>query len=215
MFTLYHMKVDELTAAQIEALSVSRKKKAQRLRFEKDRKLCLTAGVLLEEGLLRMGIVNPKIAIGPHGKLYLPDHPSVHFNISHSKEMAIVVFSDREVGCDVEALRSVDWRVAERWFCPEERSDLLESENPDRDFTRLWTCKESFIKALGKGLQQPMNAFRVRLNTEKREDKRSEKPPLDSCVLEQDVDENPWKLTEYRWDEYYIAVCEKVPVTEV
>ena len=77
-----------------------------------------------------------------------------------------------------------------------EQAALRRSDDPNRDFTRLWVCKESFLKALGTGLEQPMNSFCVRLDAH-------------SAVLEQTISPKAWKLTEYQQGDYYIAVCEE------
>ena len=82
------------------------------------------------------------------------------FNISHSGDYAVLALSDGRVGIDVEKIRPVDFKIAEACFHGKE----LESFNFDPDkrpenFYRLWTLKESFIKAVGQGLSYPLKYF--------------------------------------------------------
>lgn len=178
-------------------MSAQRRLRAERYLFEKDRLLCLAAGVLIDRGLQEYGLreADVQFACNGYGKPYLPAYPQIHFNVSHAGTMAVAVFSDREIGCDVEPLLALDAGIA-ACFAPEEQAALRRSGNPDRDFTRLWVCKESFLKALGVGLAQPLNTFCVRLDG-------------NSAVLAQTISPKAWKLTEYQQDDYYIAVCEE------
>ena len=193
----YWIPANALSVAQIEALSAQRKAKAERYLFEKDRLLCLAAGVLIDRGLQEYGLreADVRFACTVHGKPYLPEYPQIHFSVSHAGTMAVAVFSGHEIGCDVEPLLAVDADIA-ACFTPEEQAALRRSDDPNRDFTRLWVCKESFLKALGTGLEQPMNTFCVRLDTH-------------SAVLEQTISPKAWKLTEYQQGDYYFAVCEE------
>lgn len=192
------MTVDELTEADVSALSDARRAHAARYRFEKDRLLCLAAGVLLDRGLRRYGLCERTVSIaaGKYGKPYLPEYPQIHFSLSHSGARALAVFSDREIGCDIERIRSVGPAVAARAFTPEELAQLRASDQPDIDFIRLWTCKESFLKALGTGLHTPLDAFSIRLCP-------------DGAELVQALHPARWRLTEYARPGYRLAVCEE------
>jgi 4'-phosphopantetheinyl transferase len=68
-----------------------------------------------------------------------------------------------DVGVDAEASdRSVDTLgLAKRFFAPGEARLLasLPTERRIDAFYRLWTLKESFIKAVGQGLSIPLDAF--------------------------------------------------------
>jgi 4'-phosphopantetheinyl transferase len=69
--------------------------------------------------------------------------------------MLAALSSDREVGVDLEALsrgRGVD-AIARQFFTDGERSALEENPSEKEDsFLRLWTAKESVLKARGEGL---------------------------------------------------------------
>lgn len=198
MVQLYTMHIMELRQAEINALSSDRRRKAARYLFERDQKLCLAAGVLLDRGLQAYGLREHGVNIvsNQNGKPCLADHPTIHFSLSHSGCMAAAAFCDHEVGCDIEPLRSVDWELVDLCFHPYEQKALRASQNPDRDFTRLWVCKESFLKALGIGLNDSLAEVAVRLTGQ-------------TAELVQTLSPRRLKLTEYRVHGYYAAICEE------
>ena len=106
---------------------------------------------------------------GEHGKPRLTAPPTrlqLHFNLSHSGPVALIaVAAGRRVGVDVEQIRHDirAQRIARRFF-PEEEARELDALPPRQRVARffsLWTRKEAFIKALGRGLFQPLDGFRV------------------------------------------------------
>lgn len=178
-------------------LSDFRREKADRLRFDKNRLLSVGASVLLDYGLREWGLREKtmRYALDKNGKPYFEDHPSLHFNISHSEKQVLVALADREIGCDIEKIRPIDQRIAARFFCAEEYDRIM--QEPDtaaqsRMFFRLWTMKESFIKATGDGFRLPLSRFYIRLE--------------DMTVACDDIDET-YYLHEYEDGAYRIAVC--------
>lgn len=87
----------------------------------------------------------------------------LHFNLSHTGGMVAVAASPaHELGLDTEALdRKVNLRVADRYFFGAEAGWLhgLEPRHRAEGFLRLWTLKEAYIKATGRGLSQPLDEF--------------------------------------------------------
>jgi 4'-phosphopantetheinyl transferase len=66
-------------------------------------------------------------------------------------------------------------------------------------FFKLWTLKESYIKATGKGLSRPLNTFSFDLT--------SGVPALDSGLGE---DEGEYFCKLFDWDRHYqVAVCSR------
>jgi 4'-phosphopantetheinyl transferase len=95
----------------------------------------------------------------------------LRFNLTHSHDLAILaVASDREVGVDVEHLRdNIEFEMlAARYFSPLEAEPLasLEGNELKRQFFRIWTAKEAYIKAIGQGLQIPLDQFDVAVGSE-------------------------------------------------
>jgi len=105
---------------------------------------------------------------GPNGK---PDlaasrgRPALRFNLSHAQDLALyAVTLRREVGVDVERVSHdfVDLRLAERFFCPREVLALRAvSGDQGEAFSRCWTLKEAFLKAMGEGLAFGLDRFDV------------------------------------------------------
>lgn len=132
------------------------------------RKLAGDAGrALLFYGLDKMGI-KPKgeILLTPNGKPYFEGNP-VYFNISHSFDKVVVaIFRDR-VGVDIEIIRENKEKIARRFFHEKEWEYLskISIENYPREFTKIWTKKESYIKMTGEGFKRPLNSFNVLSNS--------------------------------------------------
>lgn len=147
--------------AHYAQLPEARRKKTDTLRFEKDRLLSLGAGLLLQQALEDAGLPYTDMCKGEHGKPYFPAFPAFHFNLSHSGTKVLCAVADRPVGCDTEKVTKANVALAKRFFAPDEYEALLAQPEGARDvfFFRLWTLKESFLKATGCGLSYPLNAF--------------------------------------------------------
>lgn len=99
----------------------------------------------------------PDIARDSHGKPYFPAHPEICFNLSHCRGLAACGISDDVLGVDCEFIRPLRPGVLHRSFSPDESRFVLESPVPDESFFRLWTLKESFVKAPGIGISYPLH----------------------------------------------------------
>ncbi|WP_048664303.1 4'-phosphopantetheinyl transferase family protein [Vibrio crassostreae] len=92
----------------------------------------------------------------------------LNFNISHSKEHLLVAVCQREgkrvqLGVDIEHARSstnID-SIMKHYFSDKELADLLKlSKELQRErFFDLWALKESYIKAMGRGLATSLRSF--------------------------------------------------------
>ena len=82
------------------------------------------------------------------------------FNISHSGSFAVAAVSDCEVGVDIERIRDVNLRIAEK-FSGGEREYILSAESPQKAFFEIWTAKEAYLKKCGTGLTVPLDSFSV------------------------------------------------------
>jgi len=121
--------------------------------------LTLAAGLLLYD-IFGERTRNAHFERGRRGKPHLPDYAP--FNISHAGDFAVLALSKQSVGVDLERFRPLDWqRIASRFFHPDERAFLAQSNEPDRDFFRIWTLKESYLKAEGTGFSVSPASFAV------------------------------------------------------
>jgi 4'-phosphopantetheinyl transferase len=123
-----------------------------------------TAHRLLCVGLERVfGIRDSEVDLerNAFGKPRIRGREGVHFNIAHCRRAVAVLVADRPVGVDVEAVRARDASVAARCFDVSELARVEAAAEPDREFFRYWTLKESYVKALGCGLSYPLRDVHV------------------------------------------------------
>jgi 4'-phosphopantetheinyl transferase len=98
-----------------------------------------------------------QFSYGRSGKPVLIDRDDIHFNVSHSADLALFAFApDRPVGVDVENERPVRrlLDVAQRFMSDEELSTLAATPDAERNsaFLRSWVVREARLKAEGKGV---------------------------------------------------------------
>lgn len=89
--------------------------------------------------------------------------PGWHLSLSHSHGLsACAVSCNPGLGLDIEPLhRHPHWqKVVRRWFTPAEQSWLL-SNNSCEDFLRVWTLKEAWLKATGRGIAGNLQTLEV------------------------------------------------------
>lgn len=117
---------------------------------------------LLSKALKEFGIdyipdVTP-VVFGEHGKPSLAEHPEAHYNISHADGIAAAAVLEFECGIDCERVREYDPRVMKRVCTQVEQAAINSAPEAERGlmFFRLWTLKEAYVKALGKGLSFPL-----------------------------------------------------------
>lgn len=95
------------------------------------------------------------------GKLYLCAYNDFYVNVSHSGDYAVCAADDKPVGVDIQHCRECDMKIANRFFTEREALYIQESADIKKAFFEIWTKKESFVKAVGKGLKVPLNSFSV------------------------------------------------------
>ena len=93
-----------------------------------------------------------------------PTSSPIHFNVSHTDGLVVcLVSTSHEIGIDTELLSRAPalLALAPRVFAPQEQNDLaklIDDEKLHRA-VRLWTLKESYIKARGMGMALPLDGF--------------------------------------------------------
>ncbi|MHA6533466.1 4'-phosphopantetheinyl transferase family protein [Paenibacillus sp. BAC0078] len=114
---------------------------------------------------------NPiKIKLTNYGKPYVNPLFGIHFNIAHSGDWVVAAFGEKNVGIDIEQIKAVNFSIAESFFSYKEFSDLISLTDANERllyFYDLWTLKESYIKAIGRGLSIPLNEFSIYMNCDK------------------------------------------------
>ncbi len=191
------LKAPDMFNRALTLVSVQRQQKVMRYRFLSDRVMSLGAGLLLDAGLVFLGISprQAEISVDERGKLWSSSHPEISFNLSHSGGMVAGVFSnDGHVGIDIERMRkTVPLGVAERFFHPDEQKRLFDirDEKLRRDvFFRIWTLKESYVKASGTTLERVLVSCAL--------------PP---GTVQMTHEGKNWYFREYAVPGWKIAVC--------
>ena len=144
----------------MDGLSEKRKEKICRCMYPKDRKQSLGAGLLLNKVLSLHGVLADDIVSGENGK---PQIQGICFNLSHSEDMVICTVSEKPVGCDVEKIKEINLKIADRFFSKKEVEYLKTFDEKNRTdvFFRLWTMKESYIKMTGEGMRLSLDQFEI------------------------------------------------------
>ena len=145
-----------------------RKAKTARCRFEKDKLLSVGAWALLCYALEREGIDARELSfdVSCDGKPYIAKGEAC-FNLSHSGTLVMCAVSNSELGCDLEKIKDADMDIAERFFHENEYALIKNEADAERRkalFFRLWTLKESYVKATGRGLREPLSSFEISLS---------------------------------------------------
>ncbi|MFO0823158.1 MAG: 4'-phosphopantetheinyl transferase superfamily protein [Gemmataceae bacterium] len=139
----------------LACLSAEERDRADRYKVRKPRHQFVTG-----RGLLRR-ILGNCLALPPHevpigytgaGKPIL-DCGTLHFNVTHTDQIALIALAGRPVGVDVEQVRSLanPDGLVQRFFSAAECASyrMLPPELRPHGFFRAWTCKEALIKAVG------------------------------------------------------------------
>ena len=145
-------------ATALEEISEQRREQALKFKHELGQRLCVLAYQLLKRGLKEVyGIdENPLFIYNEYGKPSIAGHPEIFFNLSHCKEAAICVVSDRPVGVDVESVRSFNDSLVRYTMNEDEVREIEAAEDRAVAFIRLWTKKEAALKLEGTGISKDM-----------------------------------------------------------
>lgn len=171
MLETYILKIDKnIERSDFDKLlgfvSEEKKKRINRFHRLEDAQMTLLGDVLVRYAICkRTETKNRNLVFGTneYGKPILLEQYGIHFNISHSGNWVACAVDDNPVGIDVETIKPIDFKIAERFFSSYEYFLLMNQpiEKRLKYFYRIWTLKESYIKAEGKGLSIPLNSFSI------------------------------------------------------
>ena len=129
----------------------------------------------------------------------------INFSISHSNELIVFVFQkNNEIGVDIEYVdhKKIDDLLYDESILSVEEIELIKSAEPDcreKLFYKLWTCKESYLKALGIGLNISLKHIKIA-------------PDLsDAIVTYNDSDINVPKISKPKYDKYNLLDLTNLP----
>lgn len=149
----------------MQILSEEEQARARRFRRDSDRHHFAVGRGLLRLILGRYLAIAPQqlqFCYGAHGKPALvnaAERQNLQFNLSHSQELALYAITcDRQIGVDLEQIRALAdvEQLTHRFFSAREYADFCALPLGQRldAFFHGWTCKEAYLKAIGKGLTQ-------------------------------------------------------------
>jgi len=166
-------------AADAAVLDADEQARAARFHRDSDRALYRAAHVLLRNALSRQAAPPPaawRFVRGAHGRPEIdtdvcPDTGGLRFNLTHTPGLVCCALTrNLTVGVDAECLRRVrDARaLAERFFAADEAAAVAAAGPPGSaaealTFQSLWTLKEAYVKAVGRGLSLGLDRFAFRL----------------------------------------------------
>ncbi|MDJ0751661.1 MAG: 4'-phosphopantetheinyl transferase superfamily protein [Woeseiaceae bacterium] len=160
--------------ADLDWLTTGERERLDGFRFDKRRRDWLLGrwaaknALLGISGLATSDISRFEVDSAPNGapvpRLDGRPYP-VSLSLSHSKDRAFSAVSSEAValGCDIELVEPRSDVFVETYFTESERADV-EAVNPsDRDalVTKIWSAKESTLKALQTGLQADTRSVEV------------------------------------------------------
>ena len=176
---VWWMAVDTVEMAQWPRLAAlldeAERSRAEHFHFDHDRHAYVAAHALGRVLLSSWGGGTPQdwhFAIGDHGKpeVVVPaGAPRLRLNLSHTRGLAAAALTvDHDIGLDVEWLdgRTDGLEVARHFFAADECAQLEQAPPglATETFLAFWTLKEAYVKAIGKGLAQPLDGFAFTLD---------------------------------------------------
>jgi 4'-phosphopantetheinyl transferase len=156
-------------------LDDTERERAARFVFERDRQTYIAAHALVRVTLSRFVDRAPqewRFTRNGYGKpeAVLPaQEPRLRMNLSHTRGLAAVAVTlGRDIGIDVEWMerRNLTRELGLSIFSGPECEAVARCGEEDLDETlfAFWTLKEAYIKAVGKGLAIPLDAFAFTLD---------------------------------------------------
>lgn len=94
----------------------------------------------------------PAIARREGGKPWFPDHPGLHFSLSHSRGLSLCALGEAPLGADIERVRERSGGLPRYTLSDGEYGWFQSRGSRWEDFYTLWTLKEARVKCTGEGL---------------------------------------------------------------
>ncbi len=152
---IYLADIQDVKPEHIDMIDPRRKEKAERYRFEDDKKRCVLGGLLMSDFL-----GDTRIYENENGKPIAEN--GICFNLSHSGEYVLFAVGKEQIGCDIEILKTVPFeKMGKIVFCDNEMNKIKNSPDKSGEFFKLWTKKEALLKCMGEGFHRPAKSVDV------------------------------------------------------
>lgn len=161
---IYVMDVTSVSVSDnLDWLAPERREKLLRYRRPEDRQLLIGADYLLLYALSKMPEFAGKSSedlrhaavrsVDSYGKPFLSRYPGIRFNLSHSGCHAACAIGPDPLGIDIQIRQPGFEDLIDSVCTPEETKRLHSVSNAARMtcFYDIWSLKESYVKALGRG----------------------------------------------------------------
>ncbi len=201
--------IDPLLARYESVLSTEELARARRYLKASDSRCFCVSRVLLRTVLSRYlpgAAQDWCFNLNAFGKPFLADkhHHAVdlQFNVSHTKSVAVLALTaGAPLGIDVEdnARQTDHLSISRSFFNEDEVAAInLAPELANQRFVEYWTLKESYIKAIGKGLSIRLNSFWFLRPSERR---------LLLKRLDSHEDQRQWAFWQYGLGQHTVSIC--------
>lgn len=186
-----------------KVLSADELERAQKFNFETDRNHYLQRRYQLRVLLSKYCHCAPadlKFGYTRYKKPFIemPSLNPVKFNLSFAGDVMIIAINLlHDIGVDVEKIHDIpDFEgVSELNFSLQEIRYLNESDDKTDTFFTIWTKKEAFIKANGRGMYYPLKKFSINIRD------TAENPSIFNSPMESKA----WMVTQVNAPEGYRA----------
>ena len=149
-------------------LNENERARANRYHFERHQRRFTIARTMLRIILSKYVNASPQQLIfseNEYGKPYLTNYPEVHFNLSHSQELALLAVGYKQpLGIDLEFFSDRPFAGIGKIMFSEKEITAFQAVPhylQTLAFFHIWAQKEALIKACGLGLSYPTQAFDV------------------------------------------------------
>jgi 4'-phosphopantetheinyl transferase len=170
---------DACLSHYFKLLTIDEYVRANRFKFDKDRNCFVISRACLKILLsryLNCAVCEISFRNNQYGKpavVLSGCETSIRFNLSHSHcHTLIAIVRDLDVGVDIEYMRENPMmrEIVARCFSENECEEFkrLPETQKLQGFYNIWTRKEAFTKAVGKGILYPLNKFEVSLDPQKK-----------------------------------------------
>lgn len=154
----------EVLSSLLQPLPLFVQEKVLKYRKWQDRQRSVIGKNLLMAGLKS---IDPAFYSLDHLKYTAYQRPyidsTLDFNISHAYDFTICAISQTtKVGIDIEKVQPIDLNDFDSQFSRTELKQLSQAKNLQYAFFKLWTQKEAFVKAIGKGLYTSLNKIKIK-----------------------------------------------------
>jgi len=205
---IWHSRIDALAEPGLvrrchRLLAIDERHRVERFVREADRRRALLARAMARTVLAGCVGADPKdlrFTYNAYGKPALAPEfgEGVHFNVSHSGAMVVCAVSrEGEIGVDIEdRRRTVEFcELARNFFSAEEAAAVERAPEHlvRRRFYEIWTLKEAFVKARGRGLSIPLDSFAMSLS--------GKQEPAIRFIGTSETSPEEWGFAQRDWEE--------------